>query len=241
MSSSDTVPQQQNSDLQKKEEQHMKKIIFYLVLLMCSSLGQATQVDASPRPEQTAVLFVYSESSKHNNPALFKSFNQQFQRNRWEVVMYPVSRIQMQSNFRYLALDRKIQSLADEGFERIMIIGYDDTNKLITYYLSGIPSKKIKAFVGINMTGHHPAGEDIASDNASSLLNIKIPVLDIFGSHSHPAVLTSIDRRAFAMALHRTDCDCQNSRQVVIKDANATFQGYETQLTMRITHWLDSI
>ncbi len=219
----------------------MKKIIFYLVLLMCSSHGYATKVDTNARPEQTAVLIVHCESSKSNNPALFKSFKQQFQRNRWEVFLYPVSRIQMQSDYRYLVLDRKIQSLAEQGFNRIMIIGYDDTNKLIAYYLSGIPSKRIKAFVGINMTGQKTAKEDIVSDNASLLLKIKIPVLDIFGSHSHPAVLTSTDRRAFAMTLHRSDCDCQKSRQTVIKNANATFHGHEMQLTTRITNWLDSI
>jgi len=219
----------------------MKKIIFYLVLMICSPLGYAIEVNTSAYQKQTAVLFAHSESSKHNNPTLFNTLNQQLQHNQWKVVLYPVSSIQMQSDFRYLALDRKIQSLVDDGFNRIMIIGYDDTNKLIAYYLSGIPSKKIKAFVGINMTGQFTARKDIASDNASSLLNIKIPVLDIFGSHSHPSVLTSIDRRAFAMTLHRSNYDCQKSRQAVIEDANATFHGHEFQLAMRITSWLNSI
>lgn len=223
----------------------MKKLIYSIVLLISSSTGlapvsHATEAEAVTQPEQTAVLFVYAQSSD-KNPVLLKSVSQAFQQDQWEVVMYPLTTEQMQSNYRYLAFDQKIKSLVDAGYQRIIVMGYDDANKLVTYYLAGIPSRRIKAFVGINMTGHRTAGNNVASDNASSLLNIHIPVLDIFGSQSHPLVLASTERRAFAMTLHRTGCDCAKSRQVVIENADAMFQGYENHLTMQIANWLKSI
>ena len=71
-------------------------------------------------------------------------------------------------------------------------------------------------------------------DNVAALLQLKIPVLDVYGSKTHPDILATVDRRAYAV--YQTGN--HHSRQIEINDANHFFQGHEEELLQAIASWM---
>jgi alpha/beta superfamily hydrolase len=71
-------------------------------------------------------------------------------------------------------------------------------------------------------------------DTVNALLQISIPVLDVYGSKSNAYILESVDRRAYVVYHNGNDI----SRQVKISGADHFFQGYEGKLLNEISKWL---
>lgn len=128
-----------------------------------------------------------------------------------------------------------IDYLQQQGFNNIVLIGHSLGNNMATDYLAQSNDDRVHAFVGINMEAMKQPKQYLLLDNVDTLLNVKVPVLDIYGSESIEPVIKSVDRRAYII-YHTLD---KNSRQIEVKGANHFFQGYENELLSAITGWLD--
>jgi len=91
---------------------------------------------------------------------------------------------------------------------------------------------------GIGMAGNRQTAKYLPLDNVAGLLQMKVPVLDIYGSQTNPIVLESVDRRAFAIAVTAYQPGNRYSRQIRINGANQFFQGHEHELLQVITNWM---
>jgi pimeloyl-ACP methyl ester carboxylesterase len=130
---------------------------------------------------------------------------------------------------------KAIDYLQQQGFNNIILIGHSLGNNMATEYLAHSNDKRIQAFVGINMEAMKQPKQYLVLDNVHSLFQVKVPVLDIYGSESIEPVIKSVDRRAYVV-YHSLD---KKSQQIEVKGANHFFQGYENDLLSAITGWLD--
>lgn len=126
--------------------------------------------------------------------------------------------------------------LSKQGLSNIVLIGHSLGSNMATDYLAKHHDPRIKAFVGIDMTGRRQPAKYLPLDNVTGLLQIRIPVLDIYGSQTSPAVLDSADRRAFAIAVPQNAL--YRSRQIRINGANHIFQRHEEEFLQTISNWM---
>ena len=126
--------------------------------------------------------------------------------------------------------------LSQRNIKNIVLIGHSLGTNMATDYLAKHPDPRIKAFVGIGMTGNQQPHAYRVLDNVVALLQVKIPVLDIYGSKTIQPILDSVDRRAYVV--YHTGNDY--SRQIKLEGANHFFQGYEDILISTITTWMEA-
>ena len=127
--------------------------------------------------------------------------------------------------------------LTKQHHKQVILIGHGLGTNMATDFLANNHEPRIKAFVGIGMMGNRQTNEYLELDNVAALLRLKVPVLDVYGSRSTEQVLSSVDRRAYAVYQARDD----NSLQIEVKGANQFFQGYETQLVNTIASWMSEL
>jgi pimeloyl-ACP methyl ester carboxylesterase len=114
-------------------------------------------------------------------------------------------------------------------------MGHSLGNNMATDFLVHNRDKRVQAFVGVSMEAVRQPKKFEVLDNVVALLQVKVPVLDIYGSEAIEPVTKSVDRRAYVIYQALDD----KSRQVEIEGANHFFEGYENQLLLAITNWLD--
>ena len=129
--------------------------------------------------------------------------------------------------------------LSKQGLHNVVLIGHSLGANMATDYLSRNHDPRIKAFVGIDMTGKRQPAKYLPLDNVTGLLQTRIPVLDIYGSQTYPAVIDSADRRAFALAVHQDGS--YRSRQIMVNGANHFFQGHEHEFLQSIANWMTDL
>lgn len=130
-------------------------------------------------------------------------------------------------------INAAIKQLKADGFNSIVLIGHSQGSIMGSYFLSTNKSD-IKAFVGIGMPD---LGNDVRMMNSESLKNIKIPVLDIYGSGDLESVLnTSKLRLASAKKAGN-----KHYKQVVIKGADHFFKNKEKELLKKTAEWLETL
>ena len=129
-------------------------------------------------------------------------------------------------------LDAATSYLSDAGYRRISIIGHSMGATMAAYYLSRDKENKISSFVAIGMG---PGISDSAIDNVIALENIRVPVMDLYGSEDLEQVLNTAELRADA-ANKRPGLDYQ---QVKVEGANHFFQGSESAMIRPVIEWLD--
>lgn len=125
--------------------------------------------------------------------------------------------------------------LEQRGFKNIVLMGHSLGNNMATDFLAHSRDKRVQAFVGVSMEAARQPKKFEVLDNVVGLFQVKVPVLDIYGSEAIEPVIKSVDRRAYVIyqALNK------KSRQIEIKGANHFFQGFENELVQTITLWLD--
>ncbi len=126
--------------------------------------------------------------------------------------------------------------LSQRNIKNIVLIGHSLGTNMATDYLAKYHDPRIKAFVGIGMTANPQPDDYRVLDNVIALLQIKVPVLDIYGSQTIQPILDSVDRRAYVV--YHTGNDY--SRQIKLEGANHFFQGYEDILINTITTWMEA-
>lgn len=125
--------------------------------------------------------------------------------------------------------------LSQNNINNIVLIGHSLGANMATDYLARQCDERIKAFVGIGMKAMKQPVEYRVLDNTVSLQNIKLPVLDIYGSKTIEEVLYSADRRSHV--INRTGH--AQSRQIKLEGTGHFFQGYEDKLLDNIVLWMN--
>ena len=125
--------------------------------------------------------------------------------------------------------------LAERNIEQVVLIGHSLGSSMASHYLSTHQDPRIKAFVGIGMAAMPQPKSQAVLDNVVALLQVKVPVLDIYGSESVEKIMKSVDRRAYVVYHIGND----KSRQVKLDGANHLFQDHEDVLLKSITAWMD--
>ena len=148
------------------------------------------------------------------------------------------------SEYEYLPLLKDVPARIDAGLaflarykiENVILIGYNLGSSMASNYLAKHTDERIKAFVGIGMNGRvQPNGYE-SLDAVNSLLQMKIPVLDIYAAKSKRPIIDSVDRRAYVIY----HSNLYDSRQVQIKGAKDSFTGHEKQLVSEVSSWIDN-
>lgn len=125
--------------------------------------------------------------------------------------------------------------LEQRGFKNIVLMGHSLGNNMATDFLAHSRDKRVQAFVGVSMEAVRQPKKVEVLDNVVALFQVKVPVLDIYGSEAIEPVTKSVDRRAYVIYQALDD----KSHQIEIKGANHFFQGFENELVQTITLWLD--
>jgi len=133
-------------------------------------------------------------------------------------------------------IQASIEYLNKQNIRNIVLIGHSLGASMASDYLSKNNVQRIKAFVGIGMKGL-PRNDYPMLDNVNAMLQIRQPILDIYGSETIKPILKSVDRRAFAMSQGNN----QQSRQVKVIGADHFFEGHETQLTSEISSFMNTV
>lgn len=120
--------------------------------------------------------------------------------------------------------------LRERNIENIALIGHSLGAAMGAYYLS-TQDGPVAAFVGIGMPSNP---QDRRLDTVSSLEQISIPVLDIFGSDDLPDVLRAANERAASSTATGNRC----YRQLRVAGADHFFAGQEDRLVQEVTIWL---
>jgi len=100
-----------------------------------------------------------------------------------------------------------------------------------TLYLSQSSSTAIDSAVLIGM-----GSSEAWPQNIDALAQIKVPVLDLYGSQDLDTVLTSTKRRAAAGKQNASGIH----RQIKTDGANHFFQGQEAALVRQVIEWLET-
>jgi len=124
-----------------------------------------------------------------------------------------------------------IDYLDDYGYKNITIVAHSMGASMATYYLSLSDANAVDSLVIIG-TGVGPA----ISRNVEALANIRVPILDLYGSNDLEPVLESVERRAEAGNRQPG----HQYLQVRVDGANHFFQGHEEALVQQVIDWLEA-
>lgn len=125
--------------------------------------------------------------------------------------------------------------LQQHNINRIVLAGHSLGASMASHYLATSHNKDIDAFIGIGMNGSPQPKEYLVLDNVASLLQIKVPVLDIYGQYTNEQVLGSRYRRAFALQ----SVGNSQSHQVFVRKADHFYEGYEQELIDKMYQWME--
>jgi alpha/beta superfamily hydrolase len=116
--------------------------------------------------------------------------------------------------------------LKERGVDTIVVLGHSLGSTMASYYLS-TDDRDIQGFVAIGM----PAGIE-KSDvlNAKMVAEIKIPLLDLYGSEDSADVLEAVPLRQ--------EVEGRPYRSEKVEGANHFFDGKEDALVDSVNNWL---
>lgn len=192
-----------------------------------------------------AVIFLHSRGVHPDWPQVIQPLRTQLPAKGWATLSLQMPVLQNDATDEdYVPLFKDVPAriqagldfLSKHGLNNIVLIGHSLGTNMGTNYLAKHQDPRIKAFVGIGMMAKPQPTKYLPLDNVAAILQMKVPVLDIYGSQTYPVVLESVDRRAFAIAVHRTGN--YHSRQIKINGANHFFQGHEDELLQAIATWM---
>lgn len=125
-----------------------------------------------------------------------------------------------------------IAFLKSKGIRNIAIIAHSLGSSMAAHYMANKPDPAIRAFVAVGVSGNMHKKDPVGY--LTSLKSIKVPVLDIFGSHDLAPVLKS--KKAKADVARKAGN--KNYSQVQIPGANHFFDNKDEILIKRVRGWL---
>jgi pimeloyl-ACP methyl ester carboxylesterase len=126
-------------------------------------------------------------------------------------------------------IDTALDYLDDEGYRNITLVAHSLGATMAVYYLSQTDSNAVVSLVIIGM------GPGITgTENLDALEQLKVPVLDLYGSEDLEHVLDSVERRAAA----GSGGPAPKYQQVKVPAAGHFFQGHEDALVQQVVEWL---
>ena len=205
---------------------------------------------ATDKEPAGAIIFLHGRGMHPDWPQVIQPLRNLFPSKGWAtlslqmpVLQHDASDIEYLSTFQEVParIQAALDFLNNKGISNIVLIGHNLGANMATHYLVNHHDPRIKAFVGIGMKGKLQPAKYAPLDNVASILQMQIPVLDIYGSKSTHAILASVDRRAFAIAAYQSSITTRHSRIIKINNANHFFQGYEDELVNVIKKWISKI
>lgn len=190
-----------------------------------------------------AVILLHGGGAHPDWPQVIQPLRTQLPGTGWATLALQMPVLQSgASNEAYVPLFKEVPArieaglnfLSQQGVSNVILLGYSLGSNMATDYLARYRDPRVKGFVGIGMVGNPQPAEYQVLDNVAALLQVKVPVLDVYGSQTVTEILQSVDRRAFAV--YQTGND--HSRQIEISGANHFFQGYEDELLQSIASWI---
>ena len=198
------------------------------------------------RRPKGAIIFLHGRGVHPDWPQVIQPLRTQFPAEGWSTLSLQMPVLESDAiDEDYVPLFQDVPKRIQAGLEflskqklnNIVLIGYNLGTNMGTTFLANYHDPRIKAFVGIGMMGKPQPVKYRPLDNVAAILRMKVPVLDIYGSQTYPAVLESVNRRAFAVAVYQESY--QHSRQIKINGANHFFQGHENTLLKTIANWMN--
>lgn len=127
-------------------------------------------------------------------------------------------------------LDFAMEFLKGRNMLNIVVLGHGLGAAMLTQWLARGPADEIQAFVAIGMSAEPKQDKD----TLGALEQIRLPVLDIYGSRDLGPVLHSIKQRAAAAR----KAENPDYRRVEIEGADHGFHGQADLLLDRVRAWL---
>lgn len=129
-------------------------------------------------------------------------------------------------------INAAIAFFKDKGISNIVIVAHSLGSTMSAYYLAKNPDSGVKAFVAVGVPGI--LFDDNERDFLVSLKNIKIPLMDIYGSNDLDSVLNSAQSKV--KAARKTGN--KTYQQIKIDGANHFFVGKQDELVKRVRGWV---
>lgn len=128
-------------------------------------------------------------------------------------------------------IDAALDYLDDQGYRDVTLVAHSLGASMAVYYLSHSDNATVTSLVIIGM------GPGITgTENLEALGQIKVPVLDLYGSEDLEQVLNSVERRATAGSKGAAP----KYQQVEVPAAGHFFQGHEDALVQQVVEWLET-
>ena len=127
-----------------------------------------------------------------------------------------------------------VKFLKAKGIQNIVIVAHSLGSGMAGYYMANNPDASVRALVAVGVSGvMYKENAEVGYIN--SLKNIKVPVLDIFGSNDLEQVLKG--EKAKAAAARKAGN--KNYTQVKVAGANHFFDNKNDVLIKQVRGWLE--
>ncbi|HEB97290.1 MAG TPA: DUF3530 family protein [Sedimenticola thiotaurini] len=127
-------------------------------------------------------------------------------------------------------IDAAVTFFRDRGIVNLVLVGHSLGARMALEYLAARKPREIRALVAVGL----PAGRDRQRGTLAALANLRLPVLDIYGSRDLDAVRGTAPLRA-AAARRAGNGDY---RQVEVAGADHFFRGLDETLVARVRSWI---
>jgi dienelactone hydrolase len=194
---------------------------------------------------QGAVLILHGLDQNPDSPAVIKPIRNRLAQSGWDTLamQMPIPSMDSSGNL-FPELEVVYPALATEAVARInaavkffednnnsnlAIVGHGLGANMAISYLANDPAKEFQTLVAISLNHNQPG------NFFESLSQLKLPVLDIYGSRDIRAVVSGADSRKKAIVV-----EAENSRfrQYMIEGANHYFTALEAELVSTVRAWL---
>ncbi len=128
-------------------------------------------------------------------------------------------------------IEAAVKFLQGQGAKQIVLVGHSQGASMPAYALAN-NALAVDGFVAIGMGAY---GEDPRMNSIKALEQIKVPVLDLYGSEDLEAVLESTDERAAAAG----KAGNKKYTQQKVDGANHMFDNMEDDLVAAVAAWLE--
>jgi pimeloyl-ACP methyl ester carboxylesterase len=124
-----------------------------------------------------------------------------------------------------------LEFLVQRQIDRVVIIGHSLGARMALEWLARETPRPVRALVAVGLSSG--SGESDAG-TLDALTRLRLPVLDIYGSHDAQSVRHTAPQRA--AAARKADND--RYRQLEIQGADHLFHGHDHELLTRVRAWL---
>lgn len=128
-----------------------------------------------------------------------------------------------------------IEYLREQGYETIVLTGYGFGAATAAWYLANEGGENVCAFAGISMHARKFLNPQL--DLLSSLGNLHIPILDIYGTKDQKVVTDTADDRRLAVRKNGNS----DYTQISLDDVDQYYTHQDQELFESIKQWLDSL